>query len=130
MCTIDSTTGKSRGFYLITKWPNDFSVQCNMNNCKDTNEQNLLINKLLCSSEESLSLFIDNNLLSIIDLTTSIESIIINILQSLTPAVIQLTTKWTFDIMQKYRLNAVSNAKCIQECKCENLFAIISIIFT
>ena len=119
MCTIDSTTGKSRGFYLITKWPSDFSVQCGVNNCKDINEQNTTSNKLLCSPEESLSLFIDNNLLSNVD---SIESIIITILQSLTPMVVQLTTKWTFDVMQKYRLNAVSNSKCAQECKCVNLF--------
>jgi hypothetical protein len=119
MCTIDSTTGKSRGFYLITKWPSDFSVQCGINTCKDINEQNTLINKLFCSSEESLSIFIDNHYL---DLTVSIESIIITILQSLTPMVIQLTTKWTFDVMQKYRLNAVVNSKCVQECKCVNLF--------
>jgi len=122
MCTIDSATGKTRGFYLISKWPSDFSVQCNVNSCKNTDEQNLSIDTSLCASEESLSLFIDNNLLSIIDLTTSIQSIIITILQSLSPAVIQMTTKWTFNIMQKYRLNAVLNAQCVQECKCLNFF--------
>ncbi|CAF3311450.1 unnamed protein product [Rotaria sp. Silwood2] len=121
MCTIDSTTGKSRGFYLITKWPNDSSVQCNMNSCSEITEQNSSIDKLLCSSEESLLLFIDNNLLSIVDLTTSIETIIITILQSISPAVIQLITKWTFDIMQKFRLNAVLNSTCTQECSCINL---------
>ncbi len=128
MNTIDSTTGKSRGFYLITKWPSDFSVQCNVNICQNTNEQISSINTLFCSSEESLSLFIDNHLLSIIDLTTSIESIIITILKSLSSDVIKLTTKWTFDIMQKYRLHAVSNAKCIQECQCINLFELYPLL--
>ncbi len=122
MGTIDSTTGKTRGFYLISKWPSDFSVQCSVNTCKNTDEQNLSIDNSFCSSDKSLSLFIDNNLLSIIDLTASIQSIIITILQSLSPTFIQMTTKWTFNIMQKYRLNAVSTAKCIQECKCVNFF--------
>ncbi|CAF1586221.1 unnamed protein product [Rotaria sp. Silwood1] len=128
MCTIDSTTGKSRGFYLISKWSNDFSVQCNMNNCNETDEQNLSINKLFCSPEESLSLFINNKLLSIIDLNSSIETIIITILQSITFNVVQLITKWTFDIMQKYRLNAVMNSKCIQECNCRNFFELYPLL--
>ncbi len=34
MCTMDASTGKSRGFYLITKWPSDFSVQCSVNTCQ------------------------------------------------------------------------------------------------
>ncbi|CAF3936828.1 unnamed protein product [Rotaria sordida] len=122
MCTIDLTTGKSRGFYLISKWSSDFSIQCNINNCSDISEENSSINKILCSSEESLSLFINDKLLSIVDLTASIETIIITILQSISPIVIQLITKWTFDVMQKYRLNAVMNSKCVQECNCRNLF--------
>ncbi len=122
MGTIDPTSGKSRGFYLIAKWPSDFSIQCNTSGCQNPNEQNLSINTLLCSPEESLSLFIDNYLLSIIDLTVPIETMIITILQSLSPDVVQLTTKWTFDVLQKYRLNAISNAKCVEECKCVNLF--------
>ncbi len=40
----------------------DFTVQCNMNNCNNMNEDKLINKKIFCSSEESLSLFIDNNL--------------------------------------------------------------------
>jgi hypothetical protein len=122
MSTIDPTTEKSRGFYLITKWPSDFSIECNMNTCPNPDDQNPSNNSILCSSEESLSLFIDNTLLPIVDLTLSIESIILMILQSLSPDVIQLTTKWTFNIMQKYRLHAISKAKCVQKCQCVNTF--------
>ncbi|UJR31717.1 hypothetical protein I4U23_019197 [Adineta vaga] len=122
MCTIDSTTEKSRGFYLITKWSRDLSMQCGVNNCKDTNEQNISTEKVLCSSDESLSLFIDNHLRSLTDSISSFESLIINILESLSPMFIQQTTKWTFDIMQKYRLNSISKSKCFQECQCVNLF--------
>ena len=28
MCTIDPTTGRTRGFYLLSNWPNDSSVSC------------------------------------------------------------------------------------------------------
>lgn len=122
MSTIDSTTGKSRGFYLISKWPSDFSVQCDVNSYKNSDGEDSLINNSLCSSEESLSLFINTYLCSIIDVTASIQSIIIKILQSLTPNIVQLTTKWTFNIMQKYRLNAVLNGQCVEECKCINPF--------
>ncbi|CAF4461442.1 unnamed protein product, partial [Adineta steineri] len=109
-------------FYLISKWSNDLTIQCGINSCKDIDEPNTSNNKVFCSSEESLLLFIDNYLLPTIDLTLSIELLITTILQSLTPMVIQLTTKWVFDLMQKYRLNAVFQSKCIQECKCINLF--------
>ncbi|CAF0732887.1 unnamed protein product [Adineta steineri] len=122
MCTIDLVTEKSRGFYLISKWSNDLTIQCGINSCKDIDEPNTSNNKVFCSSEESLLLFIDNYLLPTVDLTLSIELLTITILQSLTPVVIQLTTKWVFDLMQKYRLNAVSQSKCIEECKCINLF--------
>ena len=120
MNTIDPTTGKSRGFYLITKWPSDSSIQCSTDHCIDPNEQNSSVNNALCSPEESLSRFIETSLRSIVDSTSSIESIIVTILQSLTPAVVQLTTKWTFNLMQKYRLNAVTKSQCAQECQCVN----------
>ncbi|CAF3311705.1 unnamed protein product [Rotaria socialis] len=122
MCAIDSVTGKSRGFYLISKWPNDLSIQCNMSSCSDTTEQTTTFNKALCSPEESISLFIENKLLSIVDETSSIQTIIITILQALSPVVVQLIAKWTFDIIQKYRLNAILNSNCAQDCSCTNLF--------
>lgn len=121
MSTIDPVTGRSRGFFLISTWPNDTSIPCGVNTCSDMNEQTLCNNKLPCSPEESLSLFIDNNLLHTNDINnTSLETIIITILQSLSPLVIQLITKWTFDIMQKYRLKAILNSNCSQTCNCVN----------
>ncbi len=124
MNTIDPITKRTRGFYLIAKWPSDFSIPCNINTPTESDEQNSSIKNLHCSSEESLSLFINNYLLSIVDLTASIQTIIITILQSLTSNVVQLTTKWTFDVMQKCRLNAASNIKCLPECECVNLFEV------
>ena len=122
MCSIDSTTGKTRGFYLMSKWPSDLSVQCTMNSCGDASQQNSSTDKVLCSSEESLLLFIDNDLCSMVDLNASIQSIIITILQSVSPVVIQLATKWTYDVMQKYRLKAVADSSCVLHCSCENSF--------
>lgn len=120
MNTIDPATGKSRGFYLISKWPSDSSVQCDTDHCGDPKELNSSMNSTLCSPEESLSSFIETSLRPLVDSTNVIESTIITCLQSLTPAVVQLTTKWTFDLMQKHRLDAVTKAQCAQECQCVN----------
>lgn len=123
MNTIDPSTGKTRGFYLVAKWPSDFSVQCSITTCETSNESTTNRNSSLCRSEESLLLFINQYLLPYhFNPSNSIQSIVLNIFESLTSNVVQLTTKWTFDLMQKYRLNAVINAKCAEECKCVNLF--------
>ncbi|CAF0754321.1 unnamed protein product [Adineta ricciae] len=122
MCTIDPATNKSRGFYLVAKWPRDFSTQCGVDNCEDDNEQNLAIEKRFCSSEETLLLFIENHLRPLANSNLSFESLVITVLQALPLVVIQQTTKWTFDVMQKYRLDAVSKSKCAQECQCVNIF--------
>ena len=120
MNTIDPTTNKSRGFYLIAKWPSDSSIQCSKDNYENSTEPNPSSNHSLCPPEESLSSFIETKLRSIVDCNASVQSIIVTILQSLTPSVVPLTTKWTFDLMQKYRLNAVTKAQCTQKCQCVN----------
>ena len=122
MCTIDPSTEKSRGFYLIAKWPSDVSIQCSTENCQTTDEPTLSVSRSLCAPEESLAPFIDRHLRSTVDEGASIESTILSVLQALTPEVIQLTTKWTFDLVQKYRLRAVMNSQCVNECQCANLF--------
>ena len=122
MCTIDSATGKSRGFYLVAKWPTDFSISCNVDPCQSTDELVPPNNRSLSSPEESLQFFIDDDLRAIADTDVPIQELIVSLLRALTPLAIQLATKWTFDIMQKYRLKAVAESRCVQDCSCINMF--------
>ena len=122
MCTIDPSTEKSRGFYLFSKWPSDVSIQCGTETCQSTTEPASSVSRLLCAADESLSPFIDCHLRSSVTDSVSIESTIRSILRTLTPAVIPLTTKWTFDLVQKYRLRAVMNSQRSNECQCVNQF--------
>ena len=122
MCTIDVSTGKSRGFYLISRCPTDNSITCQANSCQ-TAESSIPVNiQSLCSVNESLKDFIDHDLNTVIDQQNQIEPLIRDILTRLTPLVVQLATKWTFDLMQKYRIEAVSAGMCTEQCQCPNPF--------
>lgn len=111
MCTIDPTTNRTRGFYLLSKWPNDSSVSC-----QNFDETTTRIDRTFCSPDETLRSFLDETF------PQPIESNLQLIFERLTPLIIQQTSKWTFDLLQKYRLKAVEKNCCDDECRCENLF--------
>jgi hypothetical protein len=123
MCTIDATTGKSRGFYLISKWPNDISIECATTSCSTVDERIRFIDRILCSPNESLHDFINEHVQWLtLDCHQSSEMLILGILRALTAQVVQVTCKWTYDIMQKYRLKAVSDVQCTDMCQSTSLF--------
>ena len=115
MNAIDPLTNEARGYFLISKWPTDVSVECISGSCKLSLEQPTA-REHLCLHETSLSFFDGSNIFPAISSegTPTVEATIIAVVQSLPLFAVQLVTKWTFDVMQKYRLAALSNLKCAQ----------------
>lgn len=126
MSTIDNSTGKTRGFYLLSRWANDSSLSCRETCCTSTTDSSLIVIddhiRPLCAKEESMNEFIDLHLCPLITYETSFSKVITGILKSLPTSVIQLATKWSFDIMQKYRYQAIENGLCQESCQCSNPF--------
>lgn len=114
MNVIDPATNKSRGFYLISKWPTDSSVECKTIVCKNTPSERLPVEERLCSHQNDLSDLVKTSLSSILlsGETSSNESIIIAVLRTLLLAAVPVVTKWTFDVTQKYRLAAILDFEC------------------